>query len=246
MAYNSLKRNARWAGRPWLLTSLACLVLLAGCEAPQKNNDEPETSQAAAGTSEGVSQDRSADASAEPSPLAAAKPRGSAASPDDEAALDEMDADALARYIRELAMKGGADPDATQPVGGQGRNAQRPELRKLSEIDVSTQRGTPRQTKLPQATAAPSGRQANETSQGTTVARRANEAKKQEKAGGCGSKAGNRGRLEPPPPHAPQPKYVCKQPRVERRDIWTGERPTFEFVVANEGAGPLEVRLRGG
>ncbi len=64
------------------------------------------------------------------------------------------------------------------------------------------------------------------------------------KAAGCGKKGAQA--LTPPPPDAPQPKFVCKQPVAELDTVWKGQKVTFQFVIANEGEGPLKINLKRG
>lgn len=62
---------------------------------------------------------------------------------------------------------------------------------------------------------------------------------------GCGA-TGEALDLNPPPPDAPQPQYVCNTPRVTAEPIWKGESVTFKFTIANGGQAPLNVMLKGG
>jgi len=50
----------------------------------------------------------------------------------------------------------------------------------------------------------------------------------------------------PPPPDQPQPKLVIRNPRVVREHVWAGQKADFEFEIANEGEGPLEIALKRG
>lgn len=59
---------------------------------------------------------------------------------------------------------------------------------------------------------------------------------------GCGQTTP--GRLEAPAEGSPQPKYVCTNPKIELAEVWTGESPTFKFVIANEGEGALQIKLK--
>lgn len=52
--------------------------------------------------------------------------------------------------------------------------------------------------------------------------------------------------LTPPPPDAPQPKWLCPQPEVEIESVWRGEQANFTFEVTNGGEAPLNIRLKGG
>jgi len=62
---------------------------------------------------------------------------------------------------------------------------------------------------------------------------------------GCGS-AGGKLDLTPLPPDQPQPKLVCKEPKVVGDPVWQGEKATFAFKIDNEGEGPLNVQVKGG
>jgi hypothetical protein len=62
---------------------------------------------------------------------------------------------------------------------------------------------------------------------------------------GCGP-SGAQLDLTPPAPELPQPKYVCKEPKITATPIWSGQTAEFKFTVANEGEGPLAIRLKGG
>jgi hypothetical protein len=50
----------------------------------------------------------------------------------------------------------------------------------------------------------------------------------------------------PPPPDQPQPKFVLKNPRCVREHVWAGQKAEFQFEIANEGEGPLQILLKRG
>lgn len=51
--------------------------------------------------------------------------------------------------------------------------------------------------------------------------------------------------LTPPPPDAPQPKWICKQAQIEHPPLWRGAPARFTFEITNGGAGPLNLRMKG-
>lgn len=52
--------------------------------------------------------------------------------------------------------------------------------------------------------------------------------------------------LTPPRLDEPQPKFVCQETKLVSAGVWQGETAEFTFQLANEGEGPLNIRLRGG
>ncbi len=53
--------------------------------------------------------------------------------------------------------------------------------------------------------------------------------------------------LVPPPEGSPQPKCVCKEPKVSLGSVWKSGKPVVAtFEIANEGEAPLAIRLQGG
>lgn len=62
--------------------------------------------------------------------------------------------------------------------------------------------------------------------------------------GGCGP-GGAQPALQPPPDDAPQPTLAIKTPLIEKSS-WRSQPAEFEFEVANEGQGPLQIQLKGG
>ena len=62
---------------------------------------------------------------------------------------------------------------------------------------------------------------------------------------GCGPN-GEPVDLTPPAPDQPQPKLVVKETKVKAENVWAGKPAVFTFDLANEGEGPLAIRLRGG
>lgn len=52
--------------------------------------------------------------------------------------------------------------------------------------------------------------------------------------------------LVPPPPDAPQPKFVCKEQSVMAEPVWSGQQALCVFMITNEGQGALQIQLKGG
>jgi hypothetical protein len=63
------------------------------------------------------------------------------------------------------------------------------------------------------------------------------------------SGCGGRGVRPPPPepsPEGPQPRYVCKEPKITAEPVWHGAHLDYVFEIGNEGEGDLRILLRGG
>jgi hypothetical protein len=63
-------------------------------------------------------------------------------------------------------------------------------------------------------------------------------------AAGCHTPPGQP--LVAPPEGSPQPKFICREPKVDVGQVWKGKQAVVTFVVGNEGEGPLDIRLKGG
>jgi hypothetical protein len=47
-----------------------------------------------------------------------------------------------------------------------------------------------------------------------------------------------------PSPEGPQPRWVCKQPKITADPVWSGGQVDFVFEIANEGEGDLKIKLK--
>jgi cytoskeletal protein RodZ len=65
------------------------------------------------------------------------------------------------------------------------------------------------------------------------------------KSGGCGDKDAKKATPKPSPT-GPQPRFVCKQSKIEAEPVWQGTDAIFVFEVANEGEGKLDIKIKGG
>ncbi|MCK4342243.1 MAG: hypothetical protein KAY37_11035 [Phycisphaerae bacterium] len=232
--------------RRWLWTSVACLAglaFLAGCATnPKGTRDAPQEPPAAEKTP--------AATPAEPAPAPAPdEPEAAGAS----AAPQESESSAAERQaIREMIHKKIQERTAQQVDSDVQKDASAAPKTPASEprADASASNRPhqvtqadllnppARETKQPPvAKADVAGASNAPTPRGT---------KPQKPKSESSYKKGTPGKLTPPPPDAPQPKYVCQEPKITRDDIWKGQKAKFEFVLANEGEGPLQIKLKGG
>ncbi len=229
----------------WLACgSVAALLILAGCASQPKSKPA-----SAAGGSPTAAEPAAPRAGQSEAPTA----RGSeAAAP---ATTDNLD-----QAVRELSANG----------GGEMTDAQREALVRMIEAAIKAQMqanapaapaGQPAPAKAPasaepaptvppaqpaqsDAAAAQAPAPGATTPANTTAAQKPAAAKNDK---GCGpTETGAVVNLTPPPLDAPQPKYVCKEPKLVSEGVWQGETAEFTFQIANEGEGPLAIRLRGG
>lgn len=63
---------------------------------------------------------------------------------------------------------------------------------------------------------------------------------------GCGPSLPPTVDITPLPLDQPQPKLVVKQAKVKAENVWAGKPVTWSFELANQGEGPLAIRLIGG
>jgi len=135
-----------------------------------------------------------------------------------------------------------------RPAGSDISEAERQKLVELiqaaiqAQIEANAQQSpTPEPSKpTPPAPAPAQEARAAQTPTSQAVAQAQNK--------GCGgpTEPGPTLDLTPAPLDAPQPKYVCKEPSKTNKSAWVGQSAEFEFEIANEGAAPLAIRLKGG
>ncbi len=225
---NPIARHTSY--RCWLWTSVACLVLLAGCATPPKNGSDASKGAPAAA--------KAAPAKA-PAPVAA--PNDSKAAPAKPQAaqgtLTDKEKEAIRNTIyekiKQQEAQGGAKTQ-TPAAPQESRTDQRPEAVTRDDLvsrpaTADRAKLTPAATTLQPAGPLPPG-QKPAPGEKTDV--------------GCSK--GTPGSLTPPPPDEPQPKFVCKEPKITVTDVWKGQPAKFAFNITNEGAGPLQIKLKGG
>jgi hypothetical protein len=61
---------------------------------------------------------------------------------------------------------------------------------------------------------------------------------------GCGSRS--KRAIPTPSPDGPQPRWVCKQPKITADPVWGSKSLDFVFEISNEGEGDLQIQLKGG
>ncbi len=62
----------------------------------------------------------------------------------------------------------------------------------------------------------------------------------------CGDREPSKLDLTPPPPDAPQPKFVCEHELVPGKKVWKGEKSHFSWNITNAGEGVLKYTLKAG
>lgn len=228
----------------WLACGcVAALLILVGCASQSKGKPASPS-----GGSPAAAEPAAPQGGQSETPTA----RGSEAAP---ATTDNLD-----QAVRELSASG----------GGEMTDAQREALVRMIEAAIKAQMqaneaaaptepppspkapppaqptpaAPPAQPAQSDAAAAQAPAPGAATPANTTAAQKPAAAKNDK---GCGpTETGAVVNLTPPPLDAPQPKYVCKEPKLVSEGVWQGETAEFTFKIANEGEGPLAIRLRGG
>lgn len=241
----SVARRRRRSPLPWV--ALALIVVVVGCSSPPKQEETGSTAKAAPA------------AKAEPAPAPAAKPqpaptakpqpapaekpapraepskptgpaKSSTADRSAPGAVDvpqgtklesEADRDRLAQMIRDAALAGQKSRQEQEPVKAQ---------------PIST--APPSEPAKPKPATGPDP--------ATEAAKPEAHAEGEKKDAGCGSTGGTAVDLTPPPEDQPQPKVALKEPKITIEPVWRGTPAVFNFTVANEGAGPLAVKVKKG
>lgn len=209
----------------------SCAVLLAfvaGCaETPKDNKARSSTPRAAEKMQGAKSEQHAAAPAAQPATPAAAEP------------------------VQPVGQKDGTEKPPTADAGKQPA----PEIGPDVKVSTEAEQEALAQMILAQATAI---QKANAEKASQQLAPQVKEPLKPEPATqpapgsqptakpGCGATGEGQVDLTPPAPDQPQPKLVVKEPKVKVDKLWAGQQAVFKFEVANEGEGPLAIRLRGG
>ena len=218
--------------RSWFVWGLTALVVSwAGCATPSKNGGEP------------------AAAPPEPAPPPTRSDTPTAESPTTtnlEQALREMSAsdtgetseaqrEALVQMIQAaIAAQIQASEQEARPEQPAPRQAP-------AQPATPAQPAAPAESEAAAAQAPPPGAGVPARSTGAELSPTAQSDK------GCGpTERGHVVDLTPPRLDEPQPKFVCRETKLVSAGVWQGETAEFTFQLANEGEGPLNIRLRGG
>ncbi len=225
-------------------SAVTALLILGGCASQPKSKPA-----SAAGGSSSAAEPAAPQAGRSETPTARGSEAAAPAPTDNlDQAVRELSAsgggemtdaqrEALVRMI-EAAIK--AQMQANEPAAP----AEQPAPPKAPPPAQPTPAAPPAQPAQSDAAAAQAPAPGATTPANTTAAQKPAAAKNDK---GCGpTETGAVVNLTPPPLDAPQPKYVCKEPKLVSEGVWQGETAEFTFQIANEGEGPLAIRLRGG
>lgn len=222
--------------------SVAALLILGGCASQPKR--EPASSSGASSNSGAPQAGQSEAPTARGSEAAAAPATGDnldqavrELSASNTGEMTDAQREALVRMI-EAAIK--AQIQANEPAAP----AEKPTPSQAPPAREPSPTAPPAQPAQSDAAAAQAPAPGATTPANTTAAQKPAAAKNDK---GCGpTETGAVVNLTPPTLDLPQPKYVCKEPKLVSEGVWQGETAEFTFQIANEGEGPLAIRLRGG
>jgi len=222
----------RVAARHWAWATALSVGLAAGCAEPGRRTGAPPADASKAPVAKQTPTPKPVQPQAQPQPapqpqVTPAKPQeGQPAAKTDKPAQDRPFA---AKVDAERTPVTIPEPPTDRPM----TDAERDALEEM--IRAAVQAG---QTKVIEE-----GAKDQAAPAATPAAQPAGEGKE---AGCAGGTTIQKVDLTPPPPDQPQPKFVCKEPKVKLDGVWQGKPAEFKFHIGNDGQAPLAIRLKGG